>query len=545
MKYIVYVTMLFSALLFTSCADAGEDKKVKSGVEVTLDGSKSTPDFFGKIKKYKWKQIKGTKVKLLGKKSVNPSFKAPTVETKTKLIFKLVTVEKGGEISPWKTKDNVTVFVSPNEVTHNPPVAKITVSNSDINYGDTVTFSAINSSDADGSIVSYEWLNAKNTTLSTEQEFTYKFSTAEEHTITLKVTDNDGLVGSTTKTVVVKAVLASVTLEVNTTTLNINDTTQAKVIAHYNDNSSKELTNNITWNISNNTVISIDENLEVKALSSGTSTIQAKVDELSSSVVSLEVLTPDVTAPIIRLNGDANITLTKGQAYIELGATAVDDVDGNVSVSISGSVDTATVGVYTITYMAVDSANNSTSKSRIVNVVEKANNEAPVITLIGDSNMTMYLNQIYIEENATAIDIEDGNVSVVITGDVNSSQLGVYKITYTATDSDGHTVVKTRDITVIAPPSPSDIARDFVTAYLANDNVTMETITSKKMIDKLKTIDLKVKKYFNLIGYYPSMKYFHDLKALVVGVATENGQEVQIKFYFNWVGSHWIMTEVL
>jgi len=169
----------------------------------------------------------------------------------------------------------------------------------------------------------------------------------------------------------------------------------------------------------------------------------------------------------------------------------------------------------------------------------------PSITLNGDENITMYLNQIYVEENATAIDAEDGNVSVVITGDVNGSQLGSYEVTYTATDTDSHTAVKKRYVVVIAPPIPSDIARDFVEAYLANNDVRMEQITSKKMIEKLRTIDVKVKKYFNLIKYYPSMKYFHNLKALVVGVAKENGEEIKIKFYFNWVGSHWILLEVL
>jgi len=169
----------------------------------------------------------------------------------------------------------------------------------------------------------------------------------------------------------------------------------------------------------------------------------------------------------------------------------------------------------------------------------------PTITLEGDENLTMYINQTYIEQNATAVDQEDGNVSVSIAGDVNGSALGTYEITYTATDSDGHTVTKKRYVTVVAPASASDMARDFVQAYLADDNATMEQITSQKMITKLRTIDTKVKKYFNLIAYYPSMKYFHDLKALVVGVAKENGEEIKIKFYFNWVGSHWIMTEVL
>ena len=92
----------------------------------------------------------------------------------------------------------------------------------------------------------------------------------------------------------------------------------------------------------------------------------------------------DTTPPVITLNGDANVTIEKDGNYTELNATALDDVDGNVSVTVSGTIDTATVGVYTVTYTAIDSANNSASKTRTVNVIKKIV-EAP-LTL--ESNST-------------------------------------------------------------------------------------------------------------------------------------------------------------
>lgn len=78
----------------------------------------------------------------------------------------------------------------------------------------------------------------------------------------------------------------------------------------------------------------------------------------------LEVAKP----PILTLNGNNNITLQVGDTYTELGATALDDVDGNVSVDINGSVDSYRVGRYTIAYTATDSSNNSITQTRIVNV---------------------------------------------------------------------------------------------------------------------------------------------------------------------------------
>ncbi len=83
----------------------------------------------------------------------------------------------------------------------------------------------------------------------------------------------------------------------------------------------------------------------------------------------------DTTAPVITLNGGANITLEQNTVYTELGATAVDDRDGNVSVEINGTVDTSIVGTYTITYVAKDRAGNSTTVTRTVDVEESVNPE--------------------------------------------------------------------------------------------------------------------------------------------------------------------------
>ncbi|MFZ9943401.1 MAG: DUF5011 domain-containing protein [Bacteroidia bacterium] len=80
----------------------------------------------------------------------------------------------------------------------------------------------------------------------------------------------------------------------------------------------------------------------------------------------------DTTAPIITLNGDAEISLDLQQPYVELGATAVDDEDGEVSVEISGSVNVNQKGEYIITYTATDEAGNIASEERIVNVVNSA-----------------------------------------------------------------------------------------------------------------------------------------------------------------------------
>ncbi|NOR56049.1 MAG: DUF5011 domain-containing protein, partial [Sulfurovum sp.] len=79
----------------------------------------------------------------------------------------------------------------------------------------------------------------------------------------------------------------------------------------------------------------------------------------------------DVIPPVLTLNGEANVTLGQGEMYEELGATAVDDRDGNISVEISGSVDTSREGSYTLTYTATDNSGNSASVIRVVTVKNK------------------------------------------------------------------------------------------------------------------------------------------------------------------------------
>ncbi len=81
---------------------------------------------------------------------------------------------------------------------------------------------------------------------------------------------------------------------------------------------------------------------------------------------------PDTTAPVITLTGANPQTIEKGSDYVELGATATDNVDTTVAITISTStVDTSTVGTYTATYNARDAAgNNAVEVTRTINVVD-------------------------------------------------------------------------------------------------------------------------------------------------------------------------------
>ena len=64
----------------------------------------------------------------------------------------------------------------------------------------------------------------------------------------------------------------------------------------------------------------------------------------------------DTIAPVVTIVGPNPLNLNQGDTYVEPGATATDDVDGNVPVTITGTVDTGTPDTYTLTYSATDAA---------------------------------------------------------------------------------------------------------------------------------------------------------------------------------------------
>jgi len=77
----------------------------------------------------------------------------------------------------------------------------------------------------------------------------------------------------------------------------------------------------------------------------------------------------DTTAPVITVAGSSPLTIALDSTYVDQGATAQDDVDSSVTVTTTGTVDTTTVGSYTITYTAEDAAGNTATATRVVDVI--------------------------------------------------------------------------------------------------------------------------------------------------------------------------------
>ena len=91
----------------------------------------------------------------------------------------------------------------------------------------------------------------------------------------------------------------------------------------------------------------------------------------NSASIDREVTVVDTTSPLIALLGSDPVVLTHGGDYVEAGATAWDDCEGDLSgaVNILDSVpNTDVVAMYIINYEVSDSSENSSSTTRTVYV---------------------------------------------------------------------------------------------------------------------------------------------------------------------------------
>ena len=163
----------------------------------------------------------------------------------------------------------------------------------------------------------------------------------------------------------------------------------------------------------------------------------------------------DTTAPVITLSGSTPVTIQVGSVYTDAGASATDNYDASVTVTVTGSVNTAVVGDYTLTYDAVDSnGNHAAPVTRIVHVVDTT---APVITLSGSSPVTVEVGSVYTDAGASATDNYDGVLtgSIVTVNSVNTAVVGSYTVTYNVHDSSGNAAVQvTRTVNVVDTTAP-------------------------------------------------------------------------------------------
>lgn len=110
--------------------------------------------------------------------------------------------------------------------------------------------------------------------------------------------------------------------------------------------------------------------------------------------------TPDTTDPVITLLGLATVDLVQGNNYVEQGATANDNVDGNISANIVIAGDNvnpnAPLGsTFVITYNVNDAAGNAAIEvTRTVSIVAAPNNRIPTLSAATIKNYLDAINSV-------------------------------------------------------------------------------------------------------------------------------------------------------
>ena len=197
-------------------ADAGIDQSIVEGSSVTLDGSDSF-DMDSDLFSYTWTQISGTPAVITGADTASPSFIAPTSTVGgapgiiATLVFKLSVDDGYPKDAPADgytfadAEDTVTIEVTN---VNNDPIADAGTDNT-LNENSPIQLNGSASSDPDGDLLSYAWvqIGGPSVTLINDStampSLTTPFVSLGGAVLTFELTVDDGFGGSATDQVLV------------------------------------------------------------------------------------------------------------------------------------------------------------------------------------------------------------------------------------------------------------------------------------------------------------------------------------------------------
>ena len=199
----------------------------------------------------------------------------------------------------------------------------------------------------------------------------------------------------------------------------------------------------------------------------------------------------DTNAPVITVTGENPTTVELGAAYTELGATA----DGGETVTTTGTVDTDTVGTYTVAYNVSDAEGNSaTQMTRTV-----------IVTPFGDvviypNNSTRLLAQVTIEGEVA----ESGDVVAIYVGselrgkqEVIISE-GVAWVSYEVNAAGGNESISFK----VYDASAGVTHEKSKTSAVITTGGTVGSVASPLMIEMKYFQTLNLKEGWNLVSFY-------------------------------------------
>jgi prepilin-type N-terminal cleavage/methylation domain-containing protein len=192
--------------------------------------------------------------------------------------------------------------------------------------------------------------------------------------------------------------------------------------------------------------------------------VLAKDTSNNATITGSNVFNLDNERPVITMLGSSPLTITQGDVYEDAGATALDNIDGNLtsSISVVSDVNPSMVGTYTITYNVSDgSGNTAVQVTRIVNVTPMIDTIAPSVAFGTNGNAT------YARTRSTTVTVSD-NVAV------NTSSLKYLWNTSTSTPSEGtFSSTFTNGQTINSPAGVTGACYLWILAKDTSDNTTI------------------------------------------------------------------------
>ncbi len=125
------------------------------------------------------------------------------------------------------------------------------------------------------------------------------------------------------------------------------------------DNIDTGLTATITGNVDSSIIGNYELNYNASDTAGNAATTVTRMVNVTDSIT-----------PVITLIGENPLEVVYGTPYVEQGATVTDNADSGLQATVTGTVDTSTVGSYEISYNVSDaSGNTAVTATRVVNVV--------------------------------------------------------------------------------------------------------------------------------------------------------------------------------
>ena len=201
----------------------------------------------------------------------------------------------------------------------------------------------------------------------------------------------------------------------------------------------------------------------------------------------------DKEAPFIELEGSDEIVLCPVGQYKEDGFKAYDTYDGDITSKVERIEKKDS-----ITYSVLDSSGNSYTKIRNLKRVDR---ESPSLKLKGNDTMYVLLDSEFVDPGYTVNDNCDKDITVKVSGSVDTSKEGTYELVYKASDSSNNTTSLKRYIKV---RKRSTADNNIGVIFLTFDDGPSSTATPK-ILDILDKKDVKAT--FFVINHDSSLDY--------------------------------------